>query len=499
MTGSSDHRPAAETGAPSTLLAIGYVAATSVASRALRFLKTLIVVRLLVPEAYGVYAAVAVLATYAQFLDLGASTAAFRDLAGALGRGDAPDARQASGRMGTLKLAAAAVLGAGSLVAALSPALSIGLRQGIVALPVLALSSALLAQVLAHLQAEDRAGDYSRVTALASASDLVLCVGLTAAWSLPGLLAAAALSPLVAVAWAASRGALAPLRSVPLPVLRRYLWTGIPLAALALLDQSLLSVGQLVVMGFLALRDLGLYNAAFALAEAVRTLGLAAAAVIGPRLLREHARSGARVSAIRRHTLYPVLVYAKVLPVVVGLLWVCGSYALLRFYPAYGGALRPMQVLLIATDFLVVLGGVTTFLFAIDKHPRNLLFLAPAVCFNVGIDVVLLRLGWGLVAVATGSLVTYFGYASAVLWYVSGHFDDAPRARLAFLAGALLPGIGLGLAMSALERFVPYRDSLAGTAAAAALVVVIGAPLAWRGLVLATRLDDPWSRGVQSD
>jgi hypothetical protein len=225
-------------------------------------------------------------------------------------------------------------------------------------------------------------------------------------------------------------------------------------------------------------------------AEGVRTLGLAAAAVFGPRLLHEHARSGARLSAIRRHTLHPVLLYANVLPLAIGPLWIAGSWALVRIYPAYADAARPMQVLLLATNFLVVLGGVTTFLFAIDKHPRNLLFVTPALALNVAVDLVLLRLGWGLMAIATGSLVTYFLYAAAVLWYVSGHFALGDGERPRFLAGALLPGVLLGLSLGVFERLVPYRDSPAATAAACALAVALAAPLLVHVRRLAHQLDD---------
>ena len=475
---------------PSTLRAIGQVVGASMASRLLRLVKVLAVARLLSPESYGAFGAIVVLITYAQFLDLGSSTAAFRDLAAAVGRGDGPEARRAAGRMASLKLAGCCLLGAGALATWLWPGVSRPLRQGFVALPAIAVSSALLSQVLLHFQAEGRVPDYSRATALAAASDLVLCVGLTAVWSLPGLLAGSALSPVVALVWSARRGALVPPRSVPLPVLRRFLWTGVPLAALSLIDQTLLSVDQLLTMALLSLKDLGLYNIALVPAEGVRTLGLAAAAVFGPRLLREHARSGGSLSAIRRHALHPVLLYANVLPLAIGPLWIAGSWALVRVYPAYADAVRPMQVLLLATDFLVVLGGVTTFLFAIDKHPRNLLFVTPALALNVAIDLVLLRLGWGLMAIATGSLVIYFLYAAAVLWYVSGHFDLGLGERLRFLAGALVPGVLLGLSLGLLERLVPYRDSVAATAAACALAVVLSAPLALRARRLARQLDD---------
>jgi O-antigen/teichoic acid export membrane protein len=479
------------TGEPSTLVAIGSVVGASFGGRFLRFVKTLAVARLLSPDHYGVFAALVVLMNYAQFLELGTSTAAFRDLASAAGRGDAREAWHAAGRMATLKLTATVILGVLALAASFWPGVPGPLRQGLVALPVIALSAALLSQALQHLQAEGRAGEYGHLTILAAVSDLVLSVGLTAAWGLVGLLVGAAVSPAIALAWAARRRVLAPPRGVPSPLLRGYVKTGVPLAVLALLDQSLLSVGQVLVMALLSLRDLGLYNVAFVLAEALRTLGTAAGAVLGPRLLREYARAVGRLEAIRRHTLQPVLIYARVLPLPIALLWIAGSFALGRYYPAYAEAVRPMQVLLIAGNFLVVLSGVTTFLFAIDKHPRNLLFLAPALSFNVVIDVALLRLGWGLMAIAVGSLVTYFGYAAATLWYVSGHFDSGRGPRLRFLTGALAPGIVVGLVMTLLERVFPYRGSVGATAAAAALVTLLCAPLAWGGLGLARRLDEP--------
>jgi O-antigen/teichoic acid export membrane protein len=475
----------------STLLAIGSVAGASVAARGLRFVKVLVVARLLAPESFGAFAALTVFLSYGQFLELGASTAAFRDLAAAVGRGDSREAWRAAGRMATLKLAAALLLGAGGLAAALFLDLPPPLRMGLVALPAIALSSALLAQVLLHLQAEGRSHDYGRATLLAGAGDLVLGVGLTAAWGLPGLLLAAALAPGFALAWATRRRALAPPHAVDRPLLGRLVRTGAPLAALALLDQSLVSMDQVLVMGFLSLRDLGLYNVALVLAEAVRTLGAAGGAVLGPRLLREHARSGGSREAIRRHTLEPVLLYAAALPLPVGLLWIAGGAALARFYPEYASAVAPMQAMVLASSFLVVTSGVTTFLFAIDRHARNILFLAPALAFNLVLDVVLLRLGWGLMAIAAGSLATYVGYAAAVLWYVSGHFEWQRPGRALFLAGALLPGLALGGALLLLERTVAYRHSPGATAAACAALVLLASPLALRARRIARRLDEP--------
>lgn len=477
-------------GPPSTLAAIGNVVGASVAGRFLRFVKVLAVARLLSPESYGAFVTLTVLINYSQFLELGGSTAAFRDLATAFGRGDAREAARAASRMATLKLAAALLLGCGSLAAAFWPGLPAPLHAGLLAMPAIALSAALLSQALLHLQAEGRAKEYGRVTVIAAATDLVLCTALTAAWGLPGLLAASAVSPAGALAWAWRRRALARPRPIEAPVLRRTLRTGVSLAAIALVEQSLLSVDQLLILAFLPLADLGLYNVAFVLAEGVRTLGTAASTVLGPRLLREHARAGGSLPAIRRHTLEPVLLFARALPLPVTALWVAGGFLLTRFYPAYVRAVEPMHVLLVATMFLVVPGGVTLFLFAQDKQSRNLLLLVCSLGLNAAVDLLLLRLGWGLMAIAAGSLVTYAAYAVTLLWYVSGQLLATRWQRLAFLGRALLPAVGLAAALATLERFVDYRHSLPGTLAVGAVGCLLCAPLALGAARLAFRLDE---------
>jgi O-antigen/teichoic acid export membrane protein len=473
-----------------TLLALGQVVGASVASRLLRLVKVLAVARLLSPDSYGVFGAVVALVTYAQFLDLGTASAAYRDLASAAGRRDEHEMRLAAGRMATVKLAGTVLLGAVALALAWWPGLRPDLRPALLALPAIAVSWALQWLLLQQLQAEGRIAEYSRATAWIAGADLLLCVGMTALWSLPGLLVASALAPLPALAWAVRHGALALPRAVPRETLARYLRSGLPLAGLTMVDQTLLSLDQLLIMSLLSVRALGLYNVALVPAEALRTLALAGGAVFGPRLLREYARVGSLHSAIRVHALNPPLLYAAVLPVLSGPLWILLSYGLVSAYPAYAEALLPMHLLIVGANFIVVVNGVTSFLFAIDRHARNFYILVPAVCLNVALDLVLLRRGLGLTAIAVGSLVTYFVYAAAHLAYVTSHFEPSARGRLGYLTRALLPTIAFGTAMSIVERLVDYRHSLALAVATAAGVGLVCAPAALHALRLARQLDE---------
>jgi O-antigen/teichoic acid export membrane protein len=209
---------------------------------------------------------------------------------------------------------------------------------------------------------------------------------------------------------------------------------------------------------------------------------------MGPRLIRDYARAGT-VHAIREHTLVPVHMLACVTPFAIAVVWIGAGYAVPVFYPAYVETLPSLRILLVATYLLVVNGGVTTFLFALDKHRRNLLILTPVLAVNVLLDVALVKLGWGLIAVAVGSALTYLIYTLVHLWYVARHFSPSRAEWVRFYVGAFAPGLWTGLVLIALDALLHSAGSAARSAAALAIALLALAPLAFRGVRLLRRLD----------
>jgi O-antigen/teichoic acid export membrane protein len=195
------------------------------------------------------------------------------------------------------------------------------------------------------------------------------------------------------------------------------------------------------------------------------------------------------VEALRRETLLPVQLLACVLPFAIVPLWFGGDWLIQRFYSPYSASVWPMKVLLLAFYFLVVNGGVTTFLFTIDKQRRNLLIAGPALAFNVVLDVLLLRQGLGILGVALGSLVTYIAYAFVHLSYVASHFQLTRREWLRFFAEAFLPGGCLAIILAGIDWMAPPGGSFVRAALCTVLSWVLVAPLAARALRLARRID----------
>jgi O-antigen/teichoic acid export membrane protein len=472
-----------------TLAAIGHVLGASTMSRGLGLARGLIVAKLLPPQLYGVSTAVAVIVAYAQYADLGSSSAAYRDLTSAIGRNAPEEATKHAGWMGALKLTSILIVSAGAVVASLWPGMDGSLVLGLWYLPFIALASSLLSLSLLSWQAYGQVGVLSRATTLAAFLDFLLGVTLTRLFGLPGLLVALAVAPGLTWAWAIHRGGLVIPRTLPTPVIRGHISTGLPLVALGLIDHNLVYLDHIVVLAFFSLHDLGVYNIGLVAADLVRIVGVATGIVLGPGLIRHYARSDREVASLRHLTLVPVHLLASLVPFVVAGIWIGGGYFLVRFYPSYSGAVGPMRVLLIAFYFLVINGGVTSFLFAIDKHRRNLFIAGPAVVLNVVLDLVLIRAGLGLLAVALGSLLAFVAYTIVHLGYVASHFSLRPREWVSFFAGAFLPGAYLAAVLYALGGLARVPASLGQAACACAVAGLLLSPLAVWGWRMATRLD----------
>jgi O-antigen/teichoic acid export membrane protein len=474
--------------ARSVLASIGDVIATSAVSRGVGVIRGLVLARILAPEIYGISTTVAIALAYGNYLDLGMANAAFREAAAARGRGDREGAARAAGHIGMVKIVAGVLLATAAVVLSLRgdlvPDLTFALRFLVLIGPV----AALVVACQLHLQAFGHVRDANVTTTAGALIDLAIGIPLTVVAGIRGLLVGTLISQGVAFLWARSRtpGALA--TPLPFSVARHYLGVGVPVAALGFIDHHLVYLDHLVVLAFFSVRELGLYNVALTAADALRLFTVAIGFVIGPRLIAAYARSGGRIDAVRSHTLTPVRLVAAVLPFAIVALWVLGAYVVGRHYPAYGQSIRPMQVLIASYYFLIVQAAVTTFLFAINRHARVLFFLVPALLFNVAADVLLVRAGFGLLAIAMGSALTYALYCTALLGYVVSYFRPSAREWLSIAADAAGPGLWLLGVLLLVER-MPYRDSFGGAVGAVLTGWALLSPLAWRAKRFAAALN----------
>ncbi|MEW6131438.1 MAG: hypothetical protein AB1757_30700 [Acidobacteriota bacterium] len=464
-----------------TIAAFGRVLSASITAKIFTVARGLIIAKLVAPEVFGISGTIAIILAYAQYADLGTSNAASREITEALGKGEPQDAKRAASWLSGLKLISIAAVTLVVLAISRLPHLEPSMRLSLTVFPAIAFPSIILNIVLTQWYAQSRTKEFSRATTIAAATDFALGVTLTWIWGLTGLLTASALAPAATFVWSLTNGNITFPALPPIKVIKRYLIIGLPFIALALIDHNLIYIDQLIVLRYFSVREVGLYNIALMATEVVRMISIATGVVVGPRLIREYAQSGGNIESIREITFKPIRLHALIVPFAIAGLWIIGGFLITRFYPKYIESLRPMHILLLAFYFLVVNAGVTTFLFAINKHYRNLYIITPSLIFNVIIDLVLIRLGYGILSIALGSLLTYILYSMTHIGYVISHFRMALKEKVGFYGEWLFPIIYLSMVLFIVEKFFTYRSSAQGAIIAFLVSYFLLIPLAIRG------------------
>lgn len=185
---------------------------------------------------------------------------------------------------------------------------------------------------------------------------------------------------------------------------------GFPIMAVGLLYSLLTSVDGWVVLTFLGVESLGHYSLAILCRGVLSLFPAVIAQQMYPRMAFRYGKTD------DRHSLLPLIVRQSLIGAVVTLPILAFIYLTLPllvdyFLPAYVPGLIPARILLVGLAFIPLGGGMGNFLNTVGKQVYYLAVQALAIGVNFGLDVLFVRMGYGLSGVALGAGVTYFIYA----------------------------------------------------------------------------------------
>ncbi len=180
---------------------------------------------------------------------------------------------------------------------------------------------------------------------------------------------------------------------------------------------------------------------------AAGVLASSVGSVVGQYVLKE---SWAGDRAVRSTIVWgPAAATSLVLAPACALAGILGPPLLRLFLPQYVGTLEVLPILLVAAFLLHSQFGFSTTLIAIGRQLDVVPLCLGLSALNVAIDVVLVRLGWGIVGIATGTLVVNLLFAVGHMLLIA-RATALPLTRIGIQIGSLvlcasLPAaVGLG-------------------------------------------------------
>ena len=449
-----------------------YTALTYVARLSL-VAKAFLLASLLGPHSYGLVAAFTTFVAYAAYLDLGLFNAQNREIPLLRGGGRTAESRRVAslafgGVVSIATIACTALAG----VAALQAAGVVGGSPFFFA----ALAFAIGAQQLAGFRnslcyAERQFDVQARGLALAAGLDLAVSLIAAARWGATGVLAVAAVGPLVQHLVLRRTPALRVRPRLEPRMTLRLVQIGIPIGLVWFASTNLITLDKLVVLAALGRTELGLYTLAGAAGALLMVAPNALANLFAPRVL-ELIGSAPNGAAAARLTEVAVLGASLAGGALAAVAIVLVPALVPHVLPAYVDGIAAAQVLVVASAVLACLTPLVTNLIGRGRQWRVVAVYAAATGFNLALDVALVALGFGITAVAVGSFVSYVALAAALHAEARSSLSHVVRSLAAVLCAPAIAFAAVRLLDVGAAGNGPVRGGLA-----LAVVALAAAPL----------------------
>ena len=461
------------------------VSGTTVITQVLGTVISLFLRTVMDPAQMGVWQALKLFLTNANYANLGISKGAAREYTIAIGRGD-PGAVQhdldLAHTVNTLTslLYFVAMAGAGAWIGYTSS--GVWARTWAIGLTVVGLLAIVQRYVTFQVTLMRSKQDFSSTSQLSIVEGvltLALCAPATWLWGLPGLYVST-LGVLCASTWFVhSHGALPLAWAWDTREIRRLIGIGSPMLLAGVVSTVFRSMDKLMILACLSDREfqLGCYSLALMVAAQLYGVGNMLSIVIGPRLGEHYGYSG-NFRAVAHLTIRSSELLAAAIALPAALAMVAVPPLLGTLLPDYRSGLVPMLWLIpgvIALTLALVPGQ---YLMAIDRQRWSLIAVLLATGIAAAATYAVLRCGCGLqgVAIATsGSYLAYFALVAVPLW-----IDLDRHGRLRYLgmhALAVIPPV-------AVAGLVEYLRPTAGLHWTAAIAKTGLVTIVW-GLTLA--------------
>ena len=415
------------------------------------------IANLLGPKNYGIWNAVSLVLAYGAYVEFGVLSTMGRDLPFYIGQDDSLKAGAVDGaaRYATIcgAILASMVVLILSFLLDYSPEIAFGMQAMAIVL--------VLQQIYTYHRILLRSHNNFKELSLQQVLFGIVTSGLAVLfviWSgLKGRLIAAILAQIIILIYALYRNPWKPVPKLKWHVVWSLMRTGIPIIVSGFIITMLTSVDRLMVITFLGETQLGYLGLALMLVSAISLVPAMASQVLYPRINHKFGSSGKNISSLRSYVLIPPVILSCLLPLAIGPLYLILPFVIKTFLPAYTSGIAAAKIVVIGIFFYGILGLTDYFLVTTGKLKQYVFFGCIALVFNIFLDYIFIRMGYGIEGIAfAGILLTYFLYSCIIIGYALSHFTRQYKEWIKFFAQLWAPFIYMLLLLWAIEALVNF-------------------------------------------
>ena len=481
-------------------------------AQALGLVSAVLIRRYLGPADMGLWTALMLIPTYANYSHLGVLNAAEREVPFLYGKQDWQKAAVVRDVAFTVTLLAALASTVVLLVLAAwrsdanAPDVATGLR--LIILVVWAQLGFTFYSLLAR--AAKRFKDLGLLAVLAAVVNIVAIVVLASRFGIPGMFLATLVAYAFMIVYLALRLKLPVRPLLPWREVGRLMAIGLPIMVYGVMNVSLMNIDKITTVALLGTTSLGFYT----LATMVKTYAWTVPSVIGvvmyPRLQERYGATGDPLH-LKNMFLFPLIVLAAFTPIFIGCLFFGTQFLAYTILPDYASGLASVRIIVIGTFFLAITLPAAQLMITLNKQLLLVAVSGVGVALAWGLNVLLIRSGMGIAGVALGTSCAYCVTATVTITLAARNYTSTPGEIVRLLTRTYLPFLYASLALFAIDLAWPtVQPTLKGTVlvlVAKLLVFLVAClPLVWyanRQTGIITLLREPliarWRRASRKE
>ena len=218
----------------------------------------------------------------------------------------------------------------------------------------------------------------------------------------------------------------------------RLIRIGFPLMSVDFLETAIIGITGIIILLILGKISLGYYSVAMLAARFLRYFQETIDRVFEPYIYQKYGETH-NISKLKEYLFKPTLIMALLFPVLLTVYYTVSAFFIRHFLPDYSASIHAFFIILVANFLAYFSPTAFSFITAINKQR----FLVPVYFISIIIasvsSLIFVNLGFGIIGVAVGFLLSSFFTGSVIFIYAVSHYIKGAFRCLSYLISLYVP------------------------------------------------------------
>ena len=278
----------------------------------------------------------------------------------------------------------------------------------------------------------------SRIEILYGLSATVIGVIFVYFFGFRGLLISLPISDFICIGYMLSKEKRIPPIKISFPLYWDLLKIGFPMMILFLLLMLLRTADRTVILALISEEALGYFGIATIATSIIGTIPMAVHNVTLAPVMEKFGKTKNKHS-IKNYFIEPMILMAYTIPVLIAGLYFSIHLPIDYFLAKFHLSIPVVKILIIGFFFQAVASPALSICLAFNKQIKLILLVTPLVALNFCLNIMFIRVGWGIEGVALGTSITFFVYFCVFIYFALTQFEGEIKEFLAILLSVLIP------------------------------------------------------------